>query len=247
MTSNKIGNWNVLDRNSNIELDEILPLSERASSLVARSVDAPILQVGLPNVLGAVEMMRALDYHYANFMAHFQQLGATDAAYDCLDHEAVAYINHVGQFCSFSKSTLVQRYIKSAAAYVPKINELMVFRNKHTAHRAIDVPYKDDTADFLKYYGGSMGLFSGRVWQQRDGHSAGWLAEWLHAHQNVTTQAELDREHAKRCYLIYQTAGVNGPVYFCMEQDHESIIKQAFELISVLVGPHPIQNPNAIL
>jgi len=52
---------------------------------------------------------------------------------DALHHEAVAYINRLGQFVSFAKAMKLE-------AMCTRAKELISFRNKHTAHRSIDDP-----------------------------------------------------------------------------------------------------------
>jgi|GEM_PF-3186787 len=52
---------------------------------------------------------------------------------DALHHEAVAYINRLGQFVFFAKAMKLE-------VMCPRAKELLSFRNKHTAHRSIDDP-----------------------------------------------------------------------------------------------------------
>ena len=110
-------------------------------------------------------MLGGLDYHHDNFMHAFCLLapyyerlfsclrktnenvsgeslspfptGEERKLLESLDHEALAYINRLGQFHAFAKS----RNLKSL---LPRASELMVFRNKHAAHRSIDDPRKED-------------------------------------------------------------------------------------------------------
>jgi hypothetical protein len=55
---------------------------------------------------------------------------------DALHHEAVAYLNRLGQFVSFAKAMELE-------AMCLRAKELLSFRNKHTAHRSIDDPRKE--------------------------------------------------------------------------------------------------------
>ena len=59
-----------------------------------------------------------------------------------LRHEAVAYVNRLGQLHFFAKS-LGHHHL------LPKTTELLPFRHKHTAHRSIDQP-QAESADELR-------------------------------------------------------------------------------------------------
>ena len=67
-------------------------------------------------------------------------------------HEAVAYINRMGQFFAFAKS-------KSQDALLIRANELKIFRDKHTAHRSIDDPRPKDTYESKWSQAVSLGGF----------------------------------------------------------------------------------------
>ncbi len=61
-------------------------------------------------------------------------------------HEAVAYINRVGQLAYFFKSDWFGHSVqeKLIASKIPTILALQPIRNKFTAHRQFDSPRKDD-------------------------------------------------------------------------------------------------------
>ena len=67
-------------------------------------------------------------------------------------HEAVAYVNRLGQFYAFAKS-------KSQQHLMTRATELMIFRHKHTAHRSIDAPRSMDNYMSMWSQATSMGGF----------------------------------------------------------------------------------------
>ncbi|HET6892512.1 MAG TPA: hypothetical protein VFH31_15520 [Pyrinomonadaceae bacterium] len=111
-------------------------------------------------------MLGGLDYHHDNFISRLDQLAPyyerystflknaleqrsgdppstvpTDderGIFEMLNHEAVAYLNRLGQFYYFAKALKVN-------AHLPRAYQLMLFRNKHTAHRSIDAPLNEDS------------------------------------------------------------------------------------------------------
>ncbi len=149
--------FNIADPHPGERLSDIMPLSARARSWLAR------VSVGLPDdksiqTVGAITMLEGLDYHYARFMKLVERLGpyfscrgaaspvqssefvqrlfpsATETEdLNGLDHESVAYLNRLGQFHTYAKA-------HGLASRLLETHELMVFRNKHTAHRSIDAP-----------------------------------------------------------------------------------------------------------
>jgi hypothetical protein len=87
-------------------------------------------------------------------------------------HEAVAYLNRLGQFHAFAKANGQQQLTKTT--------ELMLFRNKNAAHRSIDCPRKED--DYLSMWsqatslGGFYRMFRGEnpIFQIPD-HKDAWV------------------------------------------------------------------------
>ena len=155
--------FNFQDAFPSLPLGDIYPLSARAKSWLARAskrgdfLDKPPTQIA-----GGVYMLSGLDYHHLQFMIHIEQLTlyharkSTFSEYirelpsgstvsppspteiernhlDALHHEAIAYLNRLGQFVSFAKAMKLE-------AMCPRAKELLSFRHKHTAHRSIDKP-----------------------------------------------------------------------------------------------------------
>lgn len=164
-------------------LKEVEPVIVRAHSWLARVANElpheENIQIG-----GAVFMLSGMDYHFASVLHHLaslkdylaksaghfakwklsrdrdeafaerhvepteiEQKHLTDIA-----HDAVAYINRLGQFHAFAR-------VKAKAHLLTRTSELMIFRNKHTAHRSIDDPRKDDDYMSMWSQAVSMGGF----------------------------------------------------------------------------------------
>ena len=146
-------------------LAEISPASLRARCWLARvNQEGLIPDNRIIQVCGGVLILEALDYHYDQFETRVRKLAAYFEApifglpnekpasfYDlptpaerknlaALDHEAVAYLNRLGQFWYFAKAMKVKNL-------VPKVTELISFRHKHTAHRSIDMPKGESQAE----------------------------------------------------------------------------------------------------
>ena len=58
-------------------------------------------------------------------------------------HEAVAYLNRLGQLYAFIKSDFTKKFNLEPKAILPKLDELYIFRRKNTAHRSLDAPQNE--------------------------------------------------------------------------------------------------------
>lgn len=172
--------WNFTDPFPGVALGEIIPLSARALSWLARaSNDSSFPQQLCVKIAGGARMLSGLDYHHANFIErvnrlrpYFERQSAlvkqtieglsgepksflpTDSERtirDSLHHEAVAYLNRLGQFYKFAKASKVEFALLRAS-------ELMLFRHKHTAHRSIDDPHKDDDPHLQEVHATAFGF-----------------------------------------------------------------------------------------
>lgn len=129
-------------------------------------------------IAGSMNILSGLDYHHHQFMLRVDRLVpyydrhpsftkhapdhsnenlvwpiATDAErehFDALDHEAVAYLNRIGQLFYFARSLQLKQLL-------PRVTELLSFRHKHTAHRSIDVR-EDESTDLLEMHAMSFGF-----------------------------------------------------------------------------------------
>jgi len=156
------------------------------------------LNDGYLNTYGAIKMMKGMDYHFDNF-------------YKCTDrdqeaHEAIAYLNRVGQFFDFARSDYVRAKVSSPLDLLPSILKFIPLRNKHAAHRSLDDPRENDPTDQddRPHYLALM-----------------FLDTSLH-----------DREGNR----MFQFLDGNGHINFTMAKDHPSIIKEAYELIQAIVN-----------
>ena len=165
---NDARNWNRNDPRANLELNEIEPVSDRALSLLDRSCKT-FLNDNYIQISGAISMMRGMDYHHENFRHVVSQI--LDPPKDsgrylsAMRHEAVAWINRVGQFQAFSRSDFIKNHI--GLQNTPRINGVMPFRNKHTAHRSIDQPRPDDTDRLKLHHAVILSDLNGVSWRPR--------------------------------------------------------------------------------
>lgn len=118
-------------------------------------------------LIGILDMLDGLDYHIKKIrtfekaacrrMADISALRNKKESYNLpvlsrktnyhsATHEAVAYIGRIGQLAYFFESDWFGEVIQEAdvASKIPSILALMPLRNKHSAHRQQDKPWKDD-------------------------------------------------------------------------------------------------------
>lgn len=134
--------WNLEDPCPDKRLSEIFPLSVRAWSGLIRSKDNAVFEKGFLNLVGAVDMMMGLDYHHDNFCTIINTLTKLPYLYTLtkresrfLIHEAVAYLNRLGQFYHFASSEFVTSVVPNWDKIIPTIIKFKRFRDKHSAHR----------------------------------------------------------------------------------------------------------------
>ncbi|RIV68705.1 hypothetical protein [Flagellimonas aequoris] len=126
--------WTVKDRYPDKELEEINPISLRIYSLVARNKTDFEENKNAVEILGALKMIEALDYHYQNYIDCSEDKFLTNRI-----HETVAYLNRLRQFYYF----LISKFLKTTFGIepekmTPKILELIKIGMVETAHRALD-------------------------------------------------------------------------------------------------------------
>jgi hypothetical protein len=221
--ANDIQNWGVKDPKPGELLETILPFSVRAKALIARNSSHPILRTDFLQIRGAVSMMRALDYHRDRFVDIIRCLASgTLMSDETALHEAVAYVNRGGQFYYFSQYDLVKQ--RGECPPIPLLETLMHFRNKHTAHRSIDVPRKTDTEHLQAYQAMSMD-FDGRSFLPREG---------------VTVEATLESALFpwRTGYLVFQINLGEGRFHFLnIERDHEALMREALSILEFILIP----------
>lgn len=155
-------NFSLLDPCPGIRLAEIRAPLSRAQAWVSRTQRDPTFDDSLSvQIIGALHILEGMDYHFQAYMAHvhagegyiqrrhhfFDHIAPQQVAIDgrdiprrsnqeafhlnALHHEAVAYLNRMGQFFFFARQL-------GKLSQIPRLCELMPFRNKYTAHRSID-------------------------------------------------------------------------------------------------------------
>lgn len=134
----KFNEWTIKDHYPEMALQDIQPISLRAYSLLNRNNSALGPNEGAINLLGALEMLEALDYHFINFT----QIEKGESPIN-QKHEAVAYLNRLGQLYFFTKSRFTKKYIPDSESHMPKVIEFISIRHKNTAHRSLDSPQKE--------------------------------------------------------------------------------------------------------
>lgn len=218
---NDIRNWRIEDPSPGLELASIVPISRRAQSLMVRSAGNPILHGNFLAVAGAVSIMRGLDYQHDQFMGLIDRLARGEVAdEEFLLHEAVAYVNRVGQFFYFATSDLVQSRLGDCTSSLPKIAHPKVFRDKYTAHRSVDRPRKEDTPHLQTVHAMSLSGLGGRLWHPKQSLPPGFAGPFW-----------------GKAYLVYQlNMGSAGVYELNLERDHSTVMREAYSVLERLLA-----------
>ncbi len=147
--------WTDMDPAPGKPLESIHPLSQRALAAIARAWSGPIEMSELVRLQGVTFMLAGLEYHYANMLRSIAVMKLDrrlSVASDHFVHEAVAYLNRVGQFYCFATSDFVTTLLGDKAATLPLISKVLRFRHKHTAHRSLDKPFSGDIPGLVEYH-----------------------------------------------------------------------------------------------
>jgi hypothetical protein len=227
-----ITGWRFADNFAGRPLADIPCLSDRARSLFVRTLDAPILKRGWINIFGAIDMMRGLDYHAERFSEICKSLARDlSAGEDSLSHEAVAYLNRAGQFHTFARSEYVTQVFPAAIELIPSISRIMIFRNKHAAHRSIDAPRGEEDAEHWRHAmaTGALGM---RLFSPRPGKAFNPELE------GVIDLATLRKKLWESSYWTINTydAEKQEQINFILEEEHGMIIGEAYSLIERLMA-----------
>lgn len=195
----------------------------------------PLLKEGFLNIVGAVEMIAGLDYHHDNIVRLSEQL-ATGVATDEIDlyHEAVAYLNRMGQFYYFVKSRFVARAVSRASDQIPTIQKFVVFRMKNAANRSIDAP-RDEPEDVQLSQAMSLTRAWGKLMTLKPGaREVIWSGE-IKAESLIAR--EIHRQQWETRHLAFQifdsTSGKH--VNFTIQREHEQICAEAYALLSSVI------------
>jgi hypothetical protein len=229
-----IENYNLIDPAPGVELDAIPRLSIKAGALIARNRHQPRLRSRFMEIDGAVEMIAGMEYHHDNFTRMCRALARSRPVDEhALRHEAVAYINRMGQFIAFASSEYSKEFILDVASVMPKAMELKVFRDKFTAHRSVDAPRRDDTPDLMISHAQSLQRIGGRLGHPKPGMRPISLAK-------VRTIADLPRflrASWRRNYVGFQLydGRTSKHVNFILEKDHPVIMAEAYRVIELAI------------
>jgi hypothetical protein len=229
---NNIENYNIIDRYEEVELGNTNSYSDRAVSLIARNRNKPSLKTGIVNIVGATDMLAGMEYHYGSFMYLCSRGAEGNFVEDKhLDHEAVAYLNRMGQFYHFSDSAFVKEAIGAPDVLIPTIVKFLVFRNKHGAHRSIDKPRHEEQHTKGLQAGSLSVSIGGRRRQRKSGVPD--IEFPTEAHASSWARFQLDLwEHS---YVIYTITDGQFYVNFTPETDHSMIMREAYGLLERVV------------
>jgi hypothetical protein len=225
-----IGSWAFDDPYAAIPLVDIPRVVDRALSHLARHADPSLSTEGFMTIRGAITMIGGMEYHHDNFLDWVTAIQSGDHyGTDPLIHEAVAYLNRMGQFAAFVRSTFAKRAVRDFRTATPTIARLLVFRNKHSAHRSLDVP-QSEPAETRIYQ--ELGMW-GNLFSPRPG------ARPIHFEDGEVVDM---RAHRKFMFTDYHMTfqmidhKTGGAEQFNMELDHPTIMTEAYSVIERVVS-----------
>lgn len=228
-------NWHIDDPHPELALVEISPHSARAWAALSRAKDRNIVRQHLISIVGGIDMMRGLEYHNANFCRVVTEL----ASLPFLDptalerrlflvHETVAYVNRLGQFYYFASSELVSSAVPAWSDIIPTIAKFKRVRDKHTAHRSLDVPRRDDDPFVQEMNAWSFSSLGGYMSFPKPGKTPPVsLSDFMDPHKAWT-------EYYPGFQL--QGDGKRDTLFLSIERDHPIFIDEAYELISAVLS-----------
>lgn len=210
--------WNLVDPAPELPLANIESVSVRASALVARSSSA-LLREHFVQIIGVTSMLAGLEYHYANFLSVLSGLPAQFGRdISAAQHEAIAWLNRVGQFHYFSRSELVARRLPAVST--PRIEYVLPFRMKHAAHRSIDVPRKD-TGNQQLNHAMMLSALGGSLWIPRSGIDR-------------AAEASFPPGSDTHC-LVFQVHLDDGVRHLNVEEEHPRILEEMYTVLHCLL------------
>ncbi|MEI6714367.1 MAG: hypothetical protein WCO60_11490 [Verrucomicrobiota bacterium] len=213
---NHRGSWRIEDPAPEVPLPEIQLISDRTKALIFRS-SSPLLESDFVQIYGVTTILAGLEHHFTNFMTAFGQLRSIEEPFPhAILHEAVAWLNRVGQLNAFRKSSLITKHVPMNDA--PTIEYVMPFRNKHAAHRSVDDPKRSEDAHTRPLHALMFSDLGWRIWTPRE---AGQLPG-----------IDIKQTH----YLAFQIR-LNGPESrnLVIERDHPKVLKEGYKLIEALL------------
>lgn len=226
--------WHLKDPFPDQPLDKITPISLRSWCVLVRSKEKIVFKEGFLNLVGAIDMMRGLDYHHERFctiVSEIAKLPFLDVQCEqkklYLVHEAVAYINRLGQFYHFASSDFVKTRVSDWDKIIPTIIDYKKFRDKHSAHRSLDKPRKEDSSHLQQVHAWAISSISGNLFSPKPGKVAPMTLEYIFSGKRWTDS-----------YLNFQLIGnsVTDTHNLSIEREHPLFINEAYKLISSLLS-----------
>jgi len=226
--------WRLEDPCPAKPLGQIIPLSLRAWSALVRSKDKTVFERGFLNLVGAVDMMRGLDYHHDNFCAIINAIAevrlldpVSKQKKLMLIHEAVAYLNRLGQFYHFASSDFVTTAVNNWKSIIPTIIKFKRFRDKHSAHRSLDKP-RQDSPHLQQVHAWALSSLGGCLFSPKPGRSISIAPKDILNAQKMWTDS----------YLCFQLVGDedNETLNLSIEREHPVFVREAYDLIFRLLS-----------
>lgn len=223
------------DPHPNLPLDKINLLSSRAWTLLIRSKDKNLVRRHFISIVGAIDMMRGLEYHHENFCRIITELGfiplhtpLEETKRLGLVHEAVAYLNRLGQFYYFASSEFVSNSLPQWRDIIPTIFKFKRFRDKHSAHRSLDTPRFDDNPRDQQVHAWTFSSLGGIYSQPKPG------VKPLISYSNFINPYKIWIE--RYCCFQLKGNGKQGTINLSVEREHPIFINEAYGLIFTLLS-----------
>lgn len=193
-------------------------------------------------LLGVLDMVEGLEYHYKKIKRYeksaykrvlelesFKGKSLANLSFTnhhLASHEAIAYINRVGQLAYFFRSEWFNKVVlkEVVASMIPSILALQPLRNKFTAHRQMDAPRDDDCP--------SLGLNQHKLMHKLS-YPIGKPEEVRIKYSFPTKQREklLDDYDIPAVNGIEHLGESNNLVIFQPTEIHSVIVKEVIELL----------------
>lgn len=220
MWPNDRSDWCFDDPAPGVPLSDIEPISKRSEALVTRS-ESPLLSTHFLQIFGAVSMLAGLDYHFQNFEGAIQRLPPVFSGpyFSPVRHEAIAWINRVGQYYYFCRSPLVAKH--TAGISISTIESVLPFRNKHAAHRSIDKPWSGDTPHHQTAQALSLSELGGQLWTPRPG---------------VARQPESFQLNTTHYVAFYMRGLGDSDMKLVIQRDHRQIMMEGYVVLEALLS-----------
>jgi hypothetical protein len=226
-----IDNWSMIDPNADQPLDQIPSLPSRARSLLIRNRTNPWLKTWrFVGTVGAIEMLSAMEYHRNNFINLVGKLAkGLSSDHEPVTHEAVAYVNRLGQFYYFGTSDNVISVFRDAGEIIPTFVKKNIFRRKYAAHRSMDRPQGESEHEKL-YQAQSLSIWWGKTFQQRPDRPSFDL-------QNYNDIEELERDQWANNYRIFKipTGRAGEWIRLNIEVEHSQLMAEGYDLVQKLI------------